>query len=327
MRCLALADELRSSGNTLEFISARLPGDMIEFVCSKGYKVHTIDVRLDTDRQIEEILLEKKGWIDWIIFDHYGYHIENEAGFRKFANKIMAIDDLANRKHDCDLLLDQNYIKNISRYDDLVPGNCIKLLGPQYALLRPEFSEKRDKMRSRYGNIRRLLVILGGSDPDNITGIVLDGIHLLARRDIFIDVVIGSSNPHKEIIEKKISELGNASLTVQASNMAEKMLEADLCIGAGGSTSWERMCLGLPAMVIVIAENQQKITEELAADGLVINLGWHKSITPQSIKQNLEYWLSKPEKIYEMSNKISSIVDGRGVKRVADRMTEMALVD
>lgn len=325
MRCLALADELKSSGSTVEFISAKLPGDLIEFTGSKGYKVHTIDEQLDSDLQIEKILSGKKGYIDWIVFDHYGYDIKNEAAFRKFTKKILVIDDLANRKHDCDLLLDQNYVKDINRYNPLVPENCDKLLGPQYALLRPEFREKRKDRTTRSGEVRRILVMLGGSDPDNLTGVVLDGLRLLNRTDIFLDVVIGASNPHREVIEQKINQMENASLTVQASNMAERMIAADLCIGAGGSTSWERMCLGLPAMVIVIAENQKKITEELAEDGLAINLGWHRDITPESIKDNLEMWLKRPEKLFEISSRISDVVDGLGAARVAGRMKEISM--
>lgn len=323
MRCLALADELKAAGCSVEFFGAILPGDLIDFTASKGYKVHPVDTSSDSEEQILKILSEKKEIIDWMIFDHYGYDAKKETWFRKFAKKIMVIDDLANTKHDCDLLLDQNYVKDKNRYDHLLPQGCTKLLGTQYALLRPEFSEKRKDIGIRNGNIRRLLVFLGGSDPDNVTGIVLDGVKLLSRADIFIDVVIGSSNPHRENIEKKVDALSNASLTVQASNMAEKMGAADLCIGAGGATSWERMCLGLPTMAIVIAENQRKITEELEADGLVINLGWHKGITPERIKENLETWIGKPERIYEMSNKISAVVDGMGVRRVVDKMEEI----
>jgi UDP-2,4-diacetamido-2,4,6-trideoxy-beta-L-altropyranose hydrolase len=202
---------------------------------------------------------------------------------RPLVKKIMVIDDLANRKHSCDLLLDQNYNKNGSRYNGLVPENCIQLLGPEYALLRPQFREARENLKREKNKVKRVLVFMGGADPTNATGKVLKAIKMLNRPDIITDVVIGIANPHRERIRRLASQMPNVVCHINVDNMAELTASADLYIGAGGITTWERCCLGVPSIVIVIAENQRSATESLAEDGVVMNLGWDKGVREGAI--------------------------------------------
>ena len=142
--------------------------------------------------------------------------------------KIMIIDDIANRKHDCDILLDQNYSGNHNRYNGLVPGPCIKLLGPEYALLRPQFRNARESLRERDGEVKKILVFMGGADPTNETVKVLRALKMLNRQDIAIDVVIGAPNPFKKEIENIAQKMPGTVCHFNVSNMAELMSSADI---------------------------------------------------------------------------------------------------
>jgi UDP-2,4-diacetamido-2,4,6-trideoxy-beta-L-altropyranose hydrolase len=177
---------------------------------------------------------------------------------REVARKIMVIDDLANRQHDCDLLLDQNfYLDAQTRYQNLVPPTATCLLGPEYALLRPEFYEARANLRERNGEVKRVLVCMGGSDPDNVTGKVVEALKDKAFSKLEIDVVVGPSNPHARSIEGQISGRANFHLLQDAPNMAELMADADFAIGGGGAMTWERWFMKLPSLVLPIAPNQK----------------------------------------------------------------------
>lgn len=206
--------------------------------------------------------------------DSYALDHKWEKFLRPHVNKIMVIDDLANRAHDCDLLLDQNYYRDIEhRYDGLLPLTCRKLLGPEYALLRPEFHQAKKNLRKRDGKIRRILVFFGGSDPSNETKKALQAIKLLNRPEIAVDVVVGAGNPHREEIKQICSEMPNTTYYCQVENMAELMAAADLAIGAGGVTTWERLYLELPTIAIAVAENQVETLEALGEAEMVWYLG------------------------------------------------------
>ena len=323
MRCLTLAKALKSPGGIIEFICAQQPGDMISYIEKQGFTVHTLDNRSDREPQVINHLSEKIDKLNWIIIDHYDYTDQEERKFRPFTKKIMIIDDLANRKHDCDLLLDQNYSKNLKRYNHLVSQHCSKLLGPDYALLRSEFKEKHSKVKHRTGKVNSILVFLGGGDSENITEKVLDALIFVNNQNLKIDVVIGSSNPNRNKLEEKIKCLPRAELSIQVSDMAERMVNADLFIGAGGATTWERMCLALPSIVLIIAENQKPTVEDLALDDLIINLGWHADVTTDDIGNSIKNILDDTQKIQSISKRNSNLVDGAGVERVVVQMHDL----
>ena len=222
MRCLTLADRLRDKGNSVSFISRQLPGNMIDFAEGKGYTtfrlpyveaefaalpIATHHQWLGTDwaTDANQTLLALRGsaQIDWLIVDHYALDIHWEALMRPLVRRIMVIDDLADRPHDCDLLLDQNLYEDMaSRYDGRVPEHCRKLLGPRYALLRPEFLEERQRLRARDGEVKRILMFFGGSDLCNETTKALEAWRLVNRPDIAVDVIVGGSNPHREQVRR-----------------------------------------------------------------------------------------------------------------------------
>lgn len=323
VRCMTLADELRLNGADISFICCEHKGNMIGFIKQKGYTVHSLPSNIDMEedaRLTRKILEDETVYYDWMIIDHYGIDASWETPLRKFAKKIMVIDDLANRRHDCDILLDQNYNKNNSRYNGLVPEHCIQLLGPEYALLRPQFREARENLRERDGGVKKILVFMGGADPTNETGKVLKALNLLNRDDIAIAVVIGASNPVKNELEILTKRMPNTACYFQVENMAELMAHVDLCLGASGSTTWERCCLGLPSIVIILADNQKDIAEELEKEGVVVNMGWHENVTEKDIKFAVENLLKDLEKRKMISLRSKRIVDGMGANRVIEKM-------
>lgn len=229
--------------------------------------------------------------------DHYSLDEKWEKQIRPFTKEVMVIDDLANRPHDCDLLLDQNYYLNMgSRYNGLVPSHAKLLLGPQHVLLREEFKEARKYIKPFNGKVERLFIFFGGSDPTNETEKVLRAIKPLVQKyRLKADVVVGNTNPKKEVIEALCTEITGVSYQGQINNMAELMARADLAIGAGGATTWERIYLQLPSIVITVADNQIEIAKAVHFKQLCFYLTHYSEVCPYMISDFLEYILYSPK--------------------------------
>jgi UDP-2,4-diacetamido-2,4,6-trideoxy-beta-L-altropyranose hydrolase len=320
MRCLTLAHPLSQMGFDVVFICRDFPGNLCELITTKGYRAFRLPwakpskhelVPWEKDADETSDILRNEGGIEWLIVDHYDLDIRWERQIRQFANKIMVIDDLANRPHDCDLLLDQNLRDNLEgRYENLLPKNCRKLLGPRYALLRPEFDRYRKSNMERDGRVRRILIFFGGSDPTNETSKSLWAIRSLKMPEIALDVVAGASNPHREEIRSMCSAMPNTTYHCQVENMAELMAAADLAIGAGGTATWERCCLGLPSLSIVLAENQLESTAAVAAKGAAQFLGWNWDVSSVDLAAAVQAAISDPARLKRMSKAASDIMGG-----------------
>jgi len=325
MRCLTLADELKKKDVNINFVCREDRGNLLHLIKEKNYGTHHLpsNITMDTDRELtKQILKQQTGRCDWLIIDHYGIDLSWEQTVRGFVGKIMVIDDLANREHDCDLLLDQNYILEERRHDGLTPNHCTRLLGPQYALLRPQFLEERRCLKRPDRGVKSIFVFMAGGDPDNETGKVLRMSKLLDRNDLVKEVVVGTSKPHRRDIETLASQIPNTICHVGVENMAEMMAAADLAIGAGGTAAWERCCVGLPSIVMTLAENQKGINNSLGKDGFVTNLGWHEQVTEKDLKDALQHLILDTHKREQMSLKCRELVDGRGAQRVVETMLE-----
>lgn len=323
MRCLTLADELRRHTARVSFICRAEPGNLIAFLERKKYSVYILPSGIDpgTDAQLTQGFLKNyQENVDWIIVDHYRLDISYESALRIYGRAIMVIDDLADRPHDCNLLLDQNYHQNVGRYKHLIPDGCKCLLGPNYALLRPQFRECRKHMQRKYDDVRRLLVFLGGADPTNETCKVLRAIHLLRRPELEIDVVIGASNPHRQEIEAFASCMPSVKCHTHVENMANLMAKVDIGIGAAGTSTWERCCLGLPSIVMILADNQRDIAEDLDQENTVNNLGWYAMVTENDICQAMQKLIYDPRRREQMSTQSQALVDGEGTGRVVKSM-------
>jgi spore coat polysaccharide biosynthesis predicted glycosyltransferase SpsG len=203
-----------------------------------------------------------------------------------------------------------------TRYRGRVPAACVQLLGPRHALLRPEFAAQRGLLTLRSGEINRILICFGGSDPTNETAKALEAITSLATLRLAVDVVIGPTNPHAASVDALCQRMANVALHRGANNVAELMRQADLSIGAGGVMSWERCCLGLPTAAIGIAENQADVLTALAAAGAIMHIGAAASVTAEGIAQALHSLLGNPGQMRLMSETALALVDGDGAERV-----------
>lgn len=231
----------------------------------------------------------------------------------------MVIDDLADRPHDCDVLLDQTYGRKPEDYKHLVPDNCKLLLGSEYALLRSEFSRLRpDSLASRenLSQPARILISLGSTDQHNIICKIIKAVERI-KQPLEIDITTGINNPNIKEIESLSSKSSKTiNLHTFISNIAEKMSQADIIIGASGCSSWERCVLGVPSIAVTIADNQLNIAEQLGKNGIQIDLGWYKDLTIQKITDELQELLSNNKKRTQMSKKASKICDGYGSLRL-----------
>lgn len=351
MRCLTLADELRERGSTVQFVCRAWEGNLERYIAAKGYDCLLLprpaepyaepgklyaswlgaSARQDAEETLAAIaegatkdIAEKP--IDWCITDHYGIDAEWHGILRQRARHIMVIDDIANRKHDCDVLLDQNLYDNAEeRYKERVPAHSRLALGPEYALLRPEFRIARERLGDkliRKGSIRRIMVFFGGSDPSNETAKAVKALQMLNHPDIEADIIVGVANPRREEIENICAESPNIHFHCQVPNMSDFMTHADLALGAGGSTTWERCCLGLPALTIIIAENQAEMTETATRRALQWNLGWNAHVSPSSIAEAIEKCARLPNEMELYSRNGYETVDGLGARRMASVLSE-----
>lgn len=326
MRCITLAKQLIRHGANITFICRKLEGNSIGYLKENKFKVIELPsiikgpgendiewVRNHWEKDAKETrqalhLLNSK--IHLLIIDHYGIDTRWETVLREEANRIMVIDDLADRPHDCDLLLDQNYYPNMKeRYKHLVPIHCIQMLGPSYVLLRDEFLQVDIKQLERSGKINRVLVFFGGTDSTGETLKVLKAIQELNINDVEIDVIVGASNPRKTQIKQVINQMPNVSFYCQVKNMAEFMVNADFAIGAGGSTSWERCYLGLPSLTVVVAENQREIAKSLSQVNAIDYIGDAANINSETYKRKILSYLNNFEKVNEMSKNCLTIIE------------------
>lgn len=352
MRCLTLAMALKRKGAEVLFVSREHPGHLCEEIAALGFMVvrlpamsghhanetggevnlpahaHWLGASWQHDaEETRQTINNTFSTADWLIVDHYALDARWEAALRPHTNRLMVIDDLADRTHDCDVLLDQNYSPHPTRrYEALIPPHCRRLLGPRYALLRPEFADLRRRLRDRDGSIRNILVFFGGSDPGDETTKAL-----LALRQVMADhaeleaeIVVGAANTQAERIARLCGEFPRMSFHRQVDTMAELIHHADLAIGAGGVTSWERCALGLPALVSILAENQRAGMESLAAAGAIINLGDAAQVSGDDLARAVRELLVDPARCRSLSRQALAIM-GNEVKSTVEQLLRMAV--
>ena len=310
MRCLTLANELAGRGWECLFACNEEAAAIIPALASSKYQ------RIAPDEWRHTGLL---------VVDHYGLDVAYEKLCRPRAKKILVIDDLADRPHDCDILMDQTYGRLAADYSGLVPPHCAVLTGTQYALLRPQFATLRvvglQQRAARKGKLERLLLSFGSGNPDNVTGLVLAALERVPER-LEIVTVLGRRAPHASTVAAQIAALQRktphtVTLHLGVDDMAGLMARADLSIGAGGTTSWERCCLGLPAMVIELADNQGKIAQELEKAGAIVFLGHKNQWDDDVFLERLRSLQDQPQALRKMAEIAASVCDGKGAGRLA----------
>jgi UDP-2,4-diacetamido-2,4,6-trideoxy-beta-L-altropyranose hydrolase/UDP-4-amino-4,6-dideoxy-N-acetyl-beta-L-altrosamine N-acetyltransferase len=329
MRCVTLADGLSRLGYGVRFVCKDHPSNLISYLRNRGYIVYVIPICNETK---SDDLLKHSGWlggtqdddaqktmeavksleIEWMIIDHYSIDERWHQKVRKIAKRILVIDDLADRKHDCDLLLDQNPGAAKELYRDLVPENCTLLLGPKYALLRPEFAKWRGVSLERRRNssfVQNVIVSFGGVDLNNATSEVLNALQelpSLARAEVH--VLLGSQSPHRSSVEAAAELCSNKVILHQNTSCTAKLLsDADFAIGASGSSAYERCVLGVPTITYVIADNQIRVATVLE------NLG--ATILINSISDLPDAVRTLEGSLLEYSHNSAFVLDGEGLPR------------
>ena len=344
MRCLTLAQTLRTRGVESAFLSRKHPGNLNDFVRTKGFRVHELpfDQSWTNDSYFQYASWLGASWsqdaeqtlevisrypCDILVVDHYALGAQWEKRLSGACRFLLAIDDLANRPHHCAALLDQNLGRQTKDYANLVPSGARMMVGPRFALLRPSFSQLRKQSLARRQSpaLHQILISMGGVDLPDVTSQVIQCLdHSQLPKDCHINVVMGASAPW---LDKVKAVAATSTLSVQIhvniSEMAELMCKADLAIGAAGSTAWERCCLGLPCLTLVLAENQQRISEALDVAGAAQNLGvaFEQEMLTR-LRYSIDQLVQYPELLEKMSEKAQNVTDGLGAYRVADQLLE-----
>lgn len=331
MRCLVLADALKDSGHKVTFVSRPQQADLTELIEQRGHEVTLLptlrnelipksDADYQTWLQVNwqqdcEEFLTKVSTADWVVVDHYGIPQEWESKVASRLNcKIFAIDDIA-RGHQCDVLLDQTALRSETTYHGLVPNHCRRLVGAKYALLGKTFADRRSQLQDQSRDQSRILVTMGGIDEPNATLKVIKALEK-EKNSLTVTVLLSPRAPHYEVVRAYCrDQIGWITHMDFCSDVAELMTHHGLAIGAPGATSWERACLGLPSIVIPLAENQQTICNNLVRSGAALcvflediaNKLWPALL---QLRQNYTY--------HQAQN--LSLCDGLGSQRVLEHL-------
>ncbi len=321
MRCLTLAHKLKEKGHSVQFVCVNIKGHLAEKI-SQSFSCYLINKTdwLSDAEQTNKILENQQ--IDWLVVDHYRLDYRWHKQLRDYIVKIMVIDDLANRQLDCDLLLDTGLGKMPEDYQGLVPERCQILTGIKYALIRDEFISSREaakKKRKQYTPYSKLLINFGGIDTLGVIPKLLEELHEKLPL-LQIMVVVSSATPNLTEIKQQADNNANCRLITDAENMAEIMLEADLAIGAGGVTALERCVMGLPSIVLAVAENQQHFVTELARNNAVMFVEASENIALVLV-DSLANLLKQPERLKMLSRAGFNLLDGGGAEYVASFIT------
>jgi UDP-2,4-diacetamido-2,4,6-trideoxy-beta-L-altropyranose hydrolase len=346
MRCLTLADALRERGARCSFVCRPHQGHLLAMIAQRGHhalalpELHeraepnrngtTHSQWLGTDwytdaQDTQHVLSARAGCesVEWLVVDHYALDVRWEETMRTQAKRIMVIDDLADRPHACNLLLDQTFGRRAADYLSLVPEWCNLLCGSQYALLRPEFAALREYSLKRRAQpvLKELLVTMGGVDKDNVTGDVLRALQRYSLpEDCRVTVVMGQTAPWLKDVQDSASLIPRRTrVLVGVGNMAQLMADSDLAIGAAGATSWERCCLGLPSIMLVVADNQLEVAKGLEEAGAAL-----LCMSDQGLSKQLAVFLKTlyddTEQIVLLSEAATKVTDGAGAYAVLARM-------
>ncbi|MDF1827355.1 MAG: UDP-2,4-diacetamido-2,4,6-trideoxy-beta-L-altropyranose hydrolase [Legionellaceae bacterium] len=342
-RTLTLANELRRCGAKVVFISRTHEGHLLSYFEREEHVVYPLPVPATNKNEpllggyeawlgvtpeqdaIDTVAVLEGQFYDWLVVDHYALDYRWEEALRVIVDKIMVIDDLANRTHDCDLLLDQNYfgIEAECRYENKLPLFTQLLLGPKFSLLQPDYAQLHDICLPKDERVKRVLIYFGGVDLENQTSKVLSALTTPELSHLLVDVVVGSNCLNLRALEEQVARRGNVTFYQSLPTLADLMMQSDLVIGAGGSTTWERMCLGKASVITCVAENQRIFSQKLSHDGYQVVLSTDESDTYQGWQQKILELINSPFKRKAMSKKAYQLVDGLGCRRVVDKMFEI----
>jgi UDP-2,4-diacetamido-2,4,6-trideoxy-beta-L-altropyranose hydrolase len=320
MRCLTLARALTERGAECAFVESRAAAAVLGRF---GWPPQAVVAMANAD--------DLAGLVRWgaqfahsfapdvVVVDHYGAGAGEEATLRGPGRRLAVIDDLADRAHDCDLLIDPGFGRRREDYAALAPEPCVTLIGPDYALVRPEFADARPRAlsrRARHDQARRALVALGLTDVGGATRRVVEAL-LPHLQEVRLDVVLGTDAPSLDWISALAGHDRRIHLHINTNEMANLVAEADLAIGAGGSSVWERACLGLPAVTLILADNQADMAHRLAEAGAALALDVRAEGFETALTAAWNQLVDQPQLRWSLTDRASALCDGRGAERAA----------
>ncbi|MFA7482453.1 MAG: UDP-2,4-diacetamido-2,4,6-trideoxy-beta-L-altropyranose hydrolase [Vulcanimicrobiota bacterium] len=319
VRTCALGQELLKAGFEVILATRRETLATIPFLNSSGFRLLVVECESPSELQFLKDHLEDR--VSAVIVDHYERDASFESGCREFTDLVLALDDIPQRAHDCDILLDQTLGRMANEYSALVPSHCRVLAGTDYALLRPQFREARTSFGSEPRRcLNRILLMTGATDPQDLCGWVLEAIAALTA-PLAVDIIGGGLTSDRQAdFQSRCSHELNFHGNV--SDVSKLMRTTDLAVGACGSASWERACLGLPSLLFVIADNQLDICRALESTGIAKNLGWVREASPHEFRRLITELHTDPSWLTAASKKAYEVCDGRGAERVAAILQE-----
>lgn len=325
MRCIALGQAWQDAGGRVIFMTCCDNTALKERISREGFLLKQIEYAYpdSTDKFsvlscIEEYTIQSD--IPWLVVDGYHFDQGYVQPIREAGTNVLFIDDYNHLPaYRCDLLLNQNFGSEVFHY--ATNAAATKMLGPEYALLRREFRNNTPPGRKRIEEVKRILITLGGSDPDNVTGQFLSALNTLDCSRLHIRVIIGAANPYSNELQRiQLESVAEIELLSGVSDMVEMYEWADLAVSAGGSTCWELCRMGLPFLIIIIAENQIRIAEGLDRAGAAVNLGWMENMNPEAVAETVGGLIRSVEQRELMAEKGRVLVDGQGASRVVERI-------
>jgi UDP-2,4-diacetamido-2,4,6-trideoxy-beta-L-altropyranose hydrolase len=320
MRCRNLADALRARGADVRFACRAGEGDMSARLREEGYEVAPLDGNeADQSRDADATLAAIGLWRpDWVVVDHYELGAAWEARMRDAFGRVAAIDDLADRDHDTDVLIDQNFATDPPARYAFLSGRTRLLLGPRYAMMDPRYANAHPEPPTVENLLRRIVIYFGGADRTDMTGRVLATLSDPAFAGIALDVIAGGGHPDSRGLAAAAARRPRTTLRGSLPSLLPVLDRADLAIGAGGTTTWERLALGVPSILVSIAENQVPASEALDRAGMAIHLGREDGFRPEALAQCVRTLADAPRRRAEMALAGWLAVDGLGALRVAE---------
>ena len=322
MRCLALAQAWQDAGGHVFFAMAESTTAIRARVAAESCEVADILAGAGTvGDALQTAELAKNSKCEWLAVDGYQFGEDYQRAITAQGWKLLFLDDYGHTgEYLANVVLNQNVSANEALYGNRSPKTRL-LLGPRYCLLRREFSAWRDWKREVPAIGRRVLVTMGGSDPENFTARAMDALIRTEIEELEAIVVVGGSNPHAETLERTAAE-SRKKIRVgrDVANMAELMAWADVAVSSAGTTCWELCLLALPSLLVDVAANQTALAQEMARLGCAIHVGGPKDYTAEQLADQIEALLRSGDRRVDLSLRCRELVDGRGAQRVVSAM-------
>jgi UDP-2,4-diacetamido-2,4,6-trideoxy-beta-L-altropyranose hydrolase len=322
MRCLALAQAWQDAGGHAIFAMAESTKAVAQRIVAEKMELVLVSQAPGSPGDSDNVItLARQCSAQWVVVDGYIFGADYFAGLHRAGLTLLIVDDDGRAdRYLADVVLNQNPQATVKVYPHCAASTRL-LLGPENVLLRREFAKWKQWERTIRAPVRKVLVTMGGTDPDNVTLRVIEA--LLATSEFEAQVIVGGSNPHLAQLREAMGiSTQRLRLVHNAGDISEWMAWADVAVAAAGTTAWEMAFMGLPAFLIVLAKNQEPIAKAVVDAGAALSLGSATWATNEGIKKWLRSLTASHEVLQRMSTSGRALVDGRGAERVVTAMLE-----